>query len=405
MKTNKLIANFSINFGRFLFKPFQLYGVNPVALERNINLVRVIFGLGMLHRYVDILGFSILTYDNQGFFPIDSSPAITAARAIYGIVLSLLIASGFLTPVALFLLLLFMMQFVYYLGPQVAGMLIWGLILLGAGRSYSIDSLLLKRSRFKKIIKWIYLFTLEPKNPTRIPDVLSQARFFVLLLFWGVCVSAMSYHFLDPLWLQGKVLQLLFLTPYLTDHYTWLTEFANKQPVLYDIFGASTIYIQGVWELFLFPLMYFPWGRVFVLIWGLGFFIQSFFMMNLGYLPFIEICMWTLIFNYSPVLNLNTAILYYDDRCNLCRRTVVVLKIFDFYEVLEVKGLSIAPEIVQAEMGDTLQIALLYRGNVYTGYRAYQKLCSSLFPFLLLYPIIFLGNITNLGSKVYQWIA
>ena len=384
-----------MNFWNALHRPFALNGVTSTALERNINFVRILFGIGLLHRYVDILGFSIIS-DN---------PDSVIFKALLGIGLSFLITIGFATPLALITLLFTIQKFVSYLGPQVSCILIWGLLLLGAGRYYSVDSLLFKNRYLKKLLGWVYFLSVNQGSRGQRHQALAQVRFAMILLFWGVCISAMSFHFLDPLWLQGKILQLLFTTPYLTDYYEFFSSFSTSMPGLYNSVCTIVLYIQGVWELLLLPLMYLRPAQTFVFVWGLGFFIQSFFMMNLGYLPFIEICMWIFVFNYAPVLRLNKGILYYDDRCNLCKNTVSTVKFFDFYDVLETIGLSAAPEEVRLQMSEEPQIILEIKGKLYIGYEAYRAMCTNLFPFLLLYPIALIGTIGNLGQNVYEFVA
>jgi len=278
--------------------------------------------------------------------------------------------------------------------------LLWGMFFSGVGRHLSIDAYLLKYPPTQRWFKYLYTFSLSPEKRN-----FSKIRFFILFLFWCICVRAMSFHFDDSYWLNGKTLQLLFHTPYLTDHYSVFQKFSEMFSGTFDLLCKLGLFIQSVWELLLFPLMYVRWGRLFVLVQGIGFFLVSIFILNLGYLPYIEICMWIFLFNYSQCLGLKEGQLFYDDRCNLCKKTVNLLKIVDFYDRIEVIGLSQAPSKVQNSFSNDMQIVFQKNENLYPGFSAYYQISKHIFPFLLLFPLFFIGKITGLGNTVYNWVA
>ena len=273
----------------FLFNPFCLKA-SESELTKNINLCRVLLGLSLIHRYVDIYGFSFL---------VESADESIYLKLFIAIALSVLLTVGLFTPVVIVGLLFFAItsQFAFTLGNMVTTIVLWGLFFLGAGRAYSLDYLLWKLSPINKLLSWVYCFACDLKDELSIAKI----RFVLIFLFWGICFAAVSYHFYDSFWLKGKVLQLFFTTPYLTDYYGCFISFRNHFPVLFNLFCTVGLYVQGFWELFLLPLMYVRWLRPFVVIQGYLFFIISLICMNLGYLPFVEICFWMLLFNYSSV--------------------------------------------------------------------------------------------------------
>lgn len=274
----------------------QAFSVNADAdqLQKNTALVRILFGLGLAHHFIDIMGFAIIT----------DSRAATLILAGSGLILSLFVTVGFLTPIALVLLIAFFVfaPIVNYLAFQIMIIVGWGLFFFGAGHYFSLDSLLGRNSRFKSLSSLLYRFS--PSLDRR--ENVAYIRSLMILLFWGVSLCAMLSHFYDPLWLKGDVLQLVLTTPYLTDFYDLYTQISQSAPVAYDVVWTAGLIMQGIWELLLFPLMFVPIARrFFVPVQGLVFFVFSLIFLNLRQLPFFEICWWLLLFGYVPVFKFN----------------------------------------------------------------------------------------------------
>jgi len=82
-------------FIQTIFRPFVL-NENPDFIEKNINLDRILVGLGIFHSYLDILGFSIFL-----------SPE-GELKAISVLALSFLFTIGLFTPFACGLLIYFL---------------------------------------------------------------------------------------------------------------------------------------------------------------------------------------------------------------------------------------------------------------------------------------------------------
>jgi len=370
------------------FRPF-IIKENSDFIEKNINLARILVGLGIFHSYLDMLGYSILLTPQIEF------------KAIVVLALSFLFTIGLFTPLICGILIFyFAYPIVPYLGTMILVMLLWGMLFIGVGRRWSIDAYLLKSPSTQRLLKYLYVLSLPLGNIN-----LSKIRFFVLFLFWCVCVRAMTFHLDDPYWLHGETLQLLFTTPYLTDHYLYIQKFSQMLPLTYDLLCKLGLFIQSFWEFLLFPLMYFWWGRVFVMVQGMAFYLASIYILILGYLPYYEICMWIFLFNYPQCLGLKKGRLFYDDRCNLCKKTVNFLKVIDFYDRIEVTGLSQAPPRVQSTFSNDMQIVYQEKEDLFSGFTAYYRICKSIFPFCLLFPLFFIGKITGLGDRIYNWVA
>ncbi|MGE3172795.1 MAG: hypothetical protein AB7O97_09215 [Planctomycetota bacterium] len=258
--------------------------VVPTRFAATVAAVRIAFGLGLVHRFVAIWGVALVGDD----------PSATRANALFGAAIGAAVALGVATPLALLATLWFTFvefRFVHCLGNQVGAIVAWGLLLLGAGRRLAVDAALLRHPRTAAWWRRLYALALEPS-----PRALAWVRLLLMTMFWGICVGAMVFHFDDPLWLRGTVLQLVMVTPYLTDHAPLFAAFRDAAPGLYDAFFTVGLFVQGAWELLLLPLMLWRWGRWFVGAQGLLFFAFSLVFLNLGYLPFNELCLWLLWF-------------------------------------------------------------------------------------------------------------
>ncbi len=373
---------------KIIFRPFTVKE-NSDFIEKNTNLARILVGLGIFHSYLDVLGYSIfLTPQNE-------------LKAICALILSFLFTIGLFTPLTCGLLIYyFAYPIIPYLGTMVLVILLWGMFFIGVGRRWSVDAYLLKFPSTQRFLKYLYIFSLPLGNIS-----LAKIRFLTLFLFWCVCVRAIAFHVDDSYWLHGETLQLVFATPYLTDHYLYFQQFSQMFPLIYDLLCKLGLFVQTFWEFFLFPLMYFWWGRIFVMVQGMAFYLASIFILILGYLPYYEICMWIFLFNYSQCLNLKKGRLFYDDRCNLCKKTITLLKSVDFYDRIEVTGLSKAPPTIQKAFSNNIQIVYQEKGDLFSGFSAYYQICKNIFPFFLLFPLFFIGKVTGLGEKAYNWVG
>jgi len=264
--------------------------VQQPAFEKMLNLCRILLGLGMLHRYIDILGFAVIANDPLG--------ATDDAR--YAATFCVALCLGFATPLAL----LGMMFFTFYtpfgftIGHQMVLLACWVLLFGGAGRRISIDAWLLERPAVGRVISALYSLAVPFS-----PSMFAGLRFMVLLLYASISFCALAYHFDDPLWLSGNVLQVLSTMSYMTDHAATAAAFRDALPGVYDVLCSIGLFLQCALELLMLPLCFFRWGRAFVALQWLGFILLRAVQMNLGYLCFTELLLWLLVFGYRPIGN------------------------------------------------------------------------------------------------------
>ena len=256
------------------------------AIERNVALVRVLLGVGMLHRFIDILGYGM----------IDDDPAGMQAMAFTAACCAAMLTIGLLTPIALLGLFFFSVypQFGPTLADQNMVQLAWCLWLLGAGRRWSVDGLL-AGSGGGRLIEALYGLSVRPTA-----DNLASVRAFVLVTYAGICFSAAAYHFDDAMWMRGNTLQLLMVTPYMSDLAEATAGLRDAAPELYHRSLQLALLVQTVFELFLLPLLFWRPGRAFVALQWLAFIGIRGLTMNLGYLCYVELCLWLLVYNYRP---------------------------------------------------------------------------------------------------------
>lgn len=276
MESLKLKAVFS----RSVLKHFTVRG-SESDFAFSIAVARVLFGLIVVYLNADVLGVAVVMDD----------PMMGAARCIAGILAGFMVSIGFLTPLALGWIFCFEFWpgvFLYNLGIMVMILTGWVLLLLGAGLQHGLDARIAK-TRYGSWLRW------GSMPPTQ--ENFAKVRLFGLFLYWGICFSAMAFHFHDPLWLRGEVLPLAFTSSYLTDHRIFVEMLRDASPFLFQLTGKAILFVQGVWELFLIFLFFVPGLRVFAHVQGYLFFGVSLLGLNLGVLPYAEIVFWLLLFN------------------------------------------------------------------------------------------------------------
>ncbi len=356
-------------------------------IARNVTLVRVIWGLNLVHGYIDVAGFAVLS-DN---------PRVMGLRAIIGAALGVCVVVGFATPLALALLIIQYFSpspFGFTLGDQVQTIVAWGLIFLGAGRTASVDARLARAPIVGRVIRALYVCAVSPDRAG-----LARVRWLLIALFWFVAAIASIYHVQDPNWRRAEVLQIMTVSPAWVRQYASMIAFRNAVPWAFDLFCSVALIVQLSWEMLFLPLMYWKWTRPFAVLQGLAFYLVSIFFLPLGYLPGAELCMWLLTFNYTGVIPVPAVTFYSDGHHPRTRRLRRWIERCDFYERVTTTELIQAPERVQEAAAAGGGPVLERKGTLWVGYDAYWALTLRVFPLMLLFPIVALGKVTGLGPR------
>ena len=285
--------------------------------------------------------------------------------------------------------------------------LVWFSLLVSlapAGDALSIDAILkaVKRADFGII------YRSTPHNQYALP-----LRFIWILLgiiyffpgFWKVWICGFDWALGDNLKYQmyEKWMSLDGWKPFFRiDHY----------PFLYKTLGLGTIFIEMS---FIF-LVLFPQTRIVAVILGLGFHTGTNLFMQIAFFSLVRcytaLVDWAKIFAFlGQKLFPVKAILIYDGNCELCRRTIAILNVFDILNRItyvnalnrsEIEKTSVAWIKEEVMMKD---MCFVTGQKLKKGYEAYRAL-SWRIPFLwLAAPFLYLWPIPFFGKHIYRKIA
>ncbi|MEZ5172432.1 MAG: DUF393 domain-containing protein [Bacteroidia bacterium] len=291
----------------------------------------------------------------------------------------------------------------FTLGTNILSTYLFVSVLSGSGRYYSADALML-RSSFKLFnpVKALYRIAGNPdKNQLRI-------MYFLGFVSYGVVsLCALSYHLFDENWMNGLTPYLFFPAAYLSTYFQFFRDLQEAVPGLFHVMSVVAILGQSLFQFFMIPLMWTKYGKVFVIFWGFSFFTASLFLINLSYLPHVEVLSWLVYF--TRVRKYEPYVLLYDDRCNFCKRSVSVLRFLNFNGLLEFVPISLSAELLKKHNLDETEVKVwMYgiRGNeILKGYDLYYKVVFRNPLLWLLVPFFIIGKYTGLGYRIYAAIA
>ncbi len=373
--------------------------------ELVLNLIRIVIGLLLLYRLWNI-----------GIFLFPLSP--NAEEIIYFslmIGLSFAILIGFITPIASLVLLLLQLRlnsplFTYTLGVDVTAMMLVAFILYPAGRTLSIDAFLAKRYQ---AIKKLYSLFIYSNRKTQI----ALAKFIPFLSYSLLCLYSALKHINDSSWLNGEAAIEILSGTYLSKYPDFFQELFSTN--IASIYMAKFSMIgMVVWYLALLPLVLFGGiGRKVTLVWMFLFFLVSAFILQLSILPYIELLLlvlwfWNGLFESNNTKNnMQNINVLYDDKCNLCDKTIRFLRNIDLYKIINF--LPISSNLEKAELVN-VKPEELYQDiyswdegstNVYVGYEFYLHVTKNLTFLKLLYPLMWFFKYIKIGPAIYSFIA
>ena len=364
-----------------------------------MGILRILLGIVVFIRFAEILHSIAL---------LDYSPTLIFIFSVF-LALIMCFIIGFCTPLVSLLLLFLVyacdVQFgTATLGTSILQITLIPFVLVNSGQYYSIDGLLLKRDFvITKPIKFMFklLGSMNEKAITR-------AYFLTFIIYAIISFAALTLHIQDEFWINGLTTKALLLNSYLNKYYTLFRNIEDKIPYLLSILSISAGILQSIFQFFMFPLIFFMNGRKFVFFYGLNFFLISLFFLNLSYLPHVEIILWLMIF--LPIQRVKETVeIFYDDHCNLCRKAMKFLKLINFN-----KRFVFVP--ISTNLNKTIKFNLsekeiksfmagVFNGKLLIGYNLYVRI-SLVNPLLYLFiPLLYFGEITHLGPKIYNFIA
>ncbi|WP_436399651.1 thiol-disulfide oxidoreductase DCC family protein [Roseobacter sp. S98] len=284
------------------------------------------------------------------------------------------------------------------LGNDVAAILSLLLFLTNAGSRASLDGILIKR--FPTSRRRLLYFSITDR------DVVA-AKVLCLFCYWLVCVYSFSMHISEDAWMQGFAGPQLLTNNFMNRYHVEFVNLFQKLPeAIYFFIGGMWIMLP--WYLFLLPFVLLGgFLRVFIIGWGILFFCLSAFVLTLGWLAEFEFIFWAALFLYRS----GKVDLIYDDKCNLCDRTVNTVKRLDLLNTVRLKPISdnldwAAGQNLTHE--DVLRDLFGYderRQKLVSGYDLYLLLTRSVIVLLPLWPIFYIGKLLRIGPAIYRFIA
>ncbi len=254
-------------------------GAMPLGSARfeviKLDVVRMVVGALATIRYGDVFLSGLKTGNQQTIF-----------IAGFATTLSLMVACGLFTRVAAIVLMSTGNILIdNYLGASTLGTMVMSMVLLifaiaPAGQSLSLDALLWPR-----------------KKPANIDQIL-VAKLAGLLAYYCVCLYSVLWHTQDEAWLSGYVIGWVLLSPASNPKYSEIAWMIHEfSPWIYVNFARLSIAGMFAWYSLVLPGLFLSKiTRIFVIGWGLPFFLISAFILPLSYLGFYEICLWAILF-------------------------------------------------------------------------------------------------------------
>jgi predicted DCC family thiol-disulfide oxidoreductase YuxK len=398
------LADFAERIHQFLVRRGFSRNQNLAAEIVRLELARILCGLILAHRTL----YTIL------YLPPDSTPTeLFAGWSI--LVAAISFAAGVLTPAVGFFLVLMAhpaddVLRTATLGTDVLQMLLLVLVFAPVGQALSLDAAWGERVPIWRSALRTLRSLFGPPTAARI----SILRFLALISFGILCLYSVLYHFTDPAWMQGYANAVLLTSSYLSQHYGLFRELFAVHPGVGLRIAEATLYAMIAWELLLVPFVLLgAFTRNIVVAWGVLFFVVSTFVLQLGWLAYYEYVFWGVLFWQGVWLNAAgraTMELLYDDRCNLCDRTVRFLSRADLFGVVSFRPLSRNQELLGKHgisAGDALQdlYGIDRRGRVFKGYDLYTELARRVFLLVAAWPPLAVGRWLLLGPVIYRWIA
>lgn len=377
---------------------------NIIADEAIANIIRIALGCILIYR---------LYYIYLYFTPLGLQGVKLMLLALYS-ALTLMVTIGFLTPIAMLSLLLLQLainyQFgTYTLGVDVTAMALVSFILYPAGRMYSIDARLIEKiAIFRNIYSW---FEWSDRSAQ-----VSLAKLMSFLLYGYLCVYSDLVHLDDPSWKTADASILLLSSTYLSRwpyQFQWLFENYDVAVTL----ARFSMYVTIAWYFCLVPFVLIGgWLRLLAEAWTILFLLLSAFVLQLSTLPYIEFLLlifwfWDMWLEESQNRKASSLNILFDDKCNLCDKTIFALKSIDLFRMISFHPISKNLDLckfVGVEPNDLYKNIYAWddtNSKVYSGYDFYVHVSQRIILLYPIYPILLALKLVKIGPIVYSFIA
>ncbi len=368
-------------------------------------LLRIAFGFFMMERAGYILYY---------LQPSDWAQPLIWGLAVGNMIAAVFVAAGLATQLALVYLVVVQWQFgdlvlgTNTLGNDIAAILSLLLVFANAGAHFSIDSRLMKRADATGSAAGIFYY----RGGLPSDNTLQIAKFLSLFGYSCVCMYSLCMHLNESAWMSGTAGPLLLTNRFASAYADEFAAFFALGPWAITI-GRAALWAMLPWYALILPFVLLGgWFKTYIIGWALLFFSLSMFVLQLGWLSHFEFLLlagwfWQRGFMSGP----NVLHVAYDDRCNLCDRTVTFVKAVDIFGRVALKPLSTNGQwlarhgIDPAEAQKDLHgVEAAGAGRVSKGYEFYILLSKHVLLLLPFYPVLLVGRYLG-GPAIYRMIA
>jgi predicted DCC family thiol-disulfide oxidoreductase YuxK len=384
----------------------KAFSSDTVAEAPKFALIRIAFGLFMAHR-----AWIILFY----FTSADWHHPLVTTAAIANFAAACLIATGLFTQFAFAFLILIQWQpfeivlSVSTLGNDIAAMFSLLLMFANSGAHLSLDRLLINRDgSIGRLIALFYYRSGLPGNNT-----LQIVKLCSIFAYWCVCLYSLMQHLSEHAWMTGTAGPHLLTSQFMSQHSGLFAEFFSLGSWAIWL-GRLSLWAMLPWYALLFPFVLLGGAfRTYVIIWAVLFFALSMFILQLGWLSHFEFLFFLALFWEKRFIAGSKSLhIAYDDRCNLCDRTVQFIKYADIFQRIELRPLSknidwlVSLGISQDDAMKDLYGVDVQNGNrTASGYDFYILLARSVLLLWPFYPLLVLGRWLRIGPVIYRFVA
>ncbi len=384
-----------------MFKVFNLK-VDAIGL----SIFRVFYSVIIFCELQQLYEFRKIIFDKDPF--LDTGELDVSFLFYFWFVVILLLFLGLFTRFATILNYIFSViifssasKFEYHVFYAYVG-INFLLMFMPVARVFSLDSLL-QKIKFSTIYKTYQVDTKILQINYLIP---------VFVGIGLVYIDSMFHKFSSEIWMNGLGVWL----PSSMTMITWNdTSFLLNQEWLVKFLGYFVLIFETV---FIF-LFWFKRWRIPLLVFGIFFHIGILITYPIPYFALVNIALYLLLVPVSfwksiaDKLKFKKTIytFYYDAKCPLCTKVVIIIKHFDLFNTIQCKTVQDNYLNDDALKNFDQEVLLINihgvnsKGKISVGYWAYIQLLKSL---LYTFPLGLLGSlpgISFLGQKVYHYIS
>lgn len=391
--------NFNHGLATWLRKVGLFSGIDVSSELHRIDILRIALGAIVTFHYWSELS-STYVYGSGA----------DIAMLVIVVILSFSLMVGFLTPIVATALLLVINTILpsvtssLSIGTMVIGMCLIPMVIAPAGHTMSVDAVLMRCRPLAGIYRIWGLPTV---------DRAQIGRFLALLSFSAINLYSGLNHLGSVTWRSGLSTGTILLFETSNRKYFEIAQWVYESaPWLYVSLSFFTTWGMIIWQIFFLALVLLSrWTRWAAMIWAVCFFVASAHVLSIKMLGIYEYVLFAIIFWSSWMMTpQRTTNVLFDDRCNLCDRTVKTIGFIDVFRRVEFRPLSknlsfardhnVSEEEAMADL-----VGITDEGAIFRGYDLYIRLASQVLFLLPLWPILVLGKALYVGPVVYRYIA